>query len=90
MANALYMGFDLSTQQLKGIVVKSNLKLVYEAKVDFDADLGRKYGIEKGVLTNPSEGEIYAPTAMWLEALDLVLQRLQEQGLDFSKVKGVS
>jgi len=52
--------------------------------------LGQKYGIEKGVLANPSEGEIYAPTAMWLEALDLVLQRLQEQGLDFSKVKGIS
>ncbi|KAF1992030.1 xylulose kinase [Aulographum hederae CBS 113979] len=88
--DALYMGFDLSTQQLKGIVVKSNLKLVYEAKVDFDADLGSKYGIEKGVLTNPPEGEIFAPVAMWLEAFDLVLQRLKDAGLDFSKVKGVS
>ncbi|QDS72151.1 hypothetical protein FKW77_004372 [Venturia effusa] len=89
MSDDLYMGFDLSTQQLKGIVVTSNLKLIAEAKVDFDADLSR-YGIEKGVLTNPSEGEIFAPVAMWLEALDLVLQRLRENGLDFSKVKGVS
>ncbi|KAL9063162.1 MAG: hypothetical protein Q9157_008371 [Trypethelium eluteriae] len=86
---SLYLGFDLSTQQLKGLVVQSDLKLVHEAKVDFDADLG-KYGIEKGVLTNPSEGEIYAPVAMWLEAVDLVLRRLQEDGLDFSRVKGVS
>lgn len=60
-----------------------------EAKVDFDADLA-KYGIEKGVLTNPSEGEIYAPVAMWLDAIDLVLQRLKEDGLDFSRVKGMS
>ena len=72
-----------------GIAVKSDLKLVHEAKVDFDADLS-KYGIEKGVLTNPSEGEIFAPVAMWLEAIDLVLQRLKDDGLDFSKVKGVS
>ncbi|KAL9094020.1 MAG: hypothetical protein Q9165_003690 [Trypethelium subeluteriae] len=86
---SLYLGFDLSTQQLKGLVVQSDLKLVHEAKVDFDADLG-KYGIEKGVLTNPSEGEIYAPVAMWLEALDLVLLRLQEDGLDFARVMGVS
>ncbi|OCL05903.1 hypothetical protein AOQ84DRAFT_379136, partial [Glonium stellatum] len=85
----LYLGFDLSTQQLKGIAVKSDLKLVHEAKVDFDADLS-KYGIEKGVLTNPSEGEIFAPVAMWLEAVDLVLQRLKNDGLDFSRVKGVS
>lgn len=70
-------------------MVQSNLKLIYEAKVDFDADLSH-YGIQKGVLTNPSEGEIYAPVAMWLEAVDLVLSRLKEQGLDFSKVKGIS
>ena len=27
---------------------------------------------------------------MWLEAVDLVLQRLKEDGLDFSRVKGTS
>ncbi|KAK0366572.1 hypothetical protein LTS02_006210 [Friedmanniomyces endolithicus] len=86
---ALYMGFDLSTQQLKGLVVDSDLKLVYEAKVDFDEDF-KKYGIEKGVLTNPSEGEVFAPPAMWLEAVDLVLDRLRNAGLDFSKIKGLS
>ncbi|KAF2837820.1 D-xylulose kinase-like protein [Patellaria atrata CBS 101060] len=85
----IYLGFDLSTQQLKGIAVLSNLKLAHEAKVDFDADFS-KYGIHKGVLTNPSEGEIFAPVALWLEAIDLVLQRLKENGLDFSRVKGVS
>ncbi|KAF2271145.1 actin-like ATPase domain-containing protein [Lojkania enalia] len=84
-----FLGFDLSTQQLKGIVVKSDLKKVYEAKVDFDADLA-KYGINKGVLTNPSEGEVFAPVAMWLEAIDLVLQRLKEGGADFSKIGGIS
>jgi xylulokinase len=77
------------THHLVGIVVKSDLKLIHEAKVDFDADLS-KYGIEKGVLTNPPEGEIFAPVAMWLEALELVLKRLKEDGLDFSKVMGIS
>jgi xylulokinase len=64
--------------------------LIHEAKVDFDADLGSKYGVEKGVLQNKAENEIFAPVAMWLDALDLVLSRLQSAGLDFSKVKGVS
>ncbi|KAK5126664.1 hypothetical protein LTR85_009598 [Meristemomyces frigidus] len=85
----LYMGFDLSTQQLKGICVDSNLELIYEAKVDFDEDMS-KYGIQKGVLTNPAEGEVFAPPAMWLEAVNLVLDRLRDDGLDFSKVKGLS
>ncbi|KAF1841319.1 D-xylulose kinase-like protein [Cucurbitaria berberidis CBS 394.84] len=84
-----FLGFDLSTQQLKGIVVGSDLKLIHEAKVDFDAELS-KYGIEKGVLTNPEEGEVFAPVALFLEAIDLVLQRLKDQGADFSKVQGIS
>jgi xylulokinase len=78
------------TLTITGVIVDSQLKHQHEAKVDFDADLGQKYGIEKGVLTNPAEGEIYAPTAMWLEAIDLVLSRLRDDGLDFSRVKGVS
>ncbi|CAI6336966.1 unnamed protein product [Periconia digitata] len=84
-----FLGFDLSTQQLKGIVIKSDLRLVHEAKVDFDADFP-KYGIHKGVLTNPSAGEVFAPVAIWLEAIDLVLQRLKEQGADLSKIRGIS
>lgn len=68
----------------------SDLKLVHEAKVDFDKDLGEKYGIEKGVLTNPSEGEVFAPPAMWLDAADLVLGRLKDAGLDFARIMGVS
>ncbi|KAF2856507.1 D-xylulose kinase-like protein [Plenodomus tracheiphilus IPT5] len=84
-----FLGFDLSTQQLKGIIVGSDLKLIHEAKVDFDADLS-KYGIEKGVLTNPDEGEVFAPVALFLDAIDLVLQRLKDQGAEFSKVQGLS
>lgn len=77
------------TDAITGIVVESNLKLIHEAKVDFDADLST-YGIEKGVLTNPAEGEVFAPPAMWLDAIDLVLSRLREAGLDFNRVKGLS
>lgn len=90
MADKLYMGWDLSTTQLKTIVVNSDLKLVYQAHVDFDADFSSKYGVVKGVLTNPEAGEIFAPNAMWLEAVDLCLKRLQEQRCDFSRIRGIS
>jgi xylulokinase len=33
---------------------------------------------------------VFAPTALFLEAIDLVLQRLKDQGADFSKVQGIS
>ncbi|KAJ5638797.1 Carbohydrate kinase FGGY N-terminal [Penicillium herquei] len=85
----LYIGFDLSTQQLKGLVVNSDLKVVYIAKFDFDAD-SKGFSIKKGVLTNEAEHEVFAPVALWLQALDTVLASLREQGLDFSRVKGIS
>ncbi|PKS12689.1 hypothetical protein jhhlp_000897 [Lomentospora prolificans] len=85
----LYLGFDLSTQQLKAIVITSDLHVVAEAKVDFDGDFGTKYGITKGVHVVPAESEVYAPVAMWLEALDLVLARLKEK-ISLENIKGIS
>ncbi|KAL8823518.1 MAG: hypothetical protein Q9191_005780 [Dirinaria sp. TL-2023a] len=85
----LYLGFDLSTQQLKGIAVTPDLKVLHQAKFDFDADsIG--YGTTKGVLTNEKEREVYAPVAAFLQALDGVLQRLKQDGIDFSTVRAVS
>jgi xylulokinase len=85
----LYIGFDLSTQQLKGLVVTSELKVVYTATFDFDAN-SKGYNVTKGVLTNEAEREVFAPVAMWLQALDSVLCQLKSQGLDFSQVKAIS
>ncbi|KAJ5833202.1 Carbohydrate kinase FGGY N-terminal [Penicillium riverlandense] len=89
MDSPLYIGFDLSTQQLKGLVVNSELKVVYIAKFDFDAD-STGFPIKKGVITNEAEHEVYAPVALWLQALDSVLDDLKRQGLDFRRVKGIS
>jgi xylulokinase len=85
----LYIGFDLSTQQLKGLVVSSDLKVEYEAKFDFDAN-SRRFNIKNGVMTNEAEHEVFAPVALWLQALDWVLSTLKDQGLDFRRVKGIS
>ena len=88
-AEPLYLGFDLSTQQLKGLAVTSDLKVVYEARFDFDAD-SEGFGIHKGVIANLEEHEVYAPVALWLQALDTVLERLKDKGIDFGRVRGIS
>ncbi len=65
------------------------MKVLYESKADFDADLS-KYGIKKGVHVNEAEQEVYAPVAMWLEAVDLVMQRLKQKGTPFHRIMGIS
>ena len=44
------------------------------------------------MLANEDAGEIFAPIAMWLEAIDLVLERLRsaEGAVDLSRVAGIS
>ena len=85
----LYLGFDLSTQQLKGIAITADLKVVHEAKFDFDAD-AFGFNVTKGVLTNEAEHEVFAPVAMFLQAIDNVLDRLSTSGLKFQDVVGIS
>lgn len=39
---------------------------------------------------NEAEREVYAPVAMWLEAVDLVLERLREKQTPFERIRGIS
>jgi xylulokinase len=57
--------------------------------VDFDADLGH-YKIQKGVFHDDATREVYAPVAMWLEAVDMVLNRLKSQDVPFARIMGIS
>ena len=100
-----YLGLDLSSSGLKcmpftpsfpssltpslGIAVTASLKAVHEEAIVFDTDLPH-YSVSGGVLKNVANNEVYAPVAMWIEALDLLLTRMRTAGFDFSSVQGVS
>jgi xylulokinase len=84
-----YFGLDLSTQQLKLLVTDDQLQVTDSYSLEFEKDLP-KYETKKGVYTNDETGEIVAPVAMWIEALDAVLDNMKQDGVDFSKVKGIS
>ena len=72
-------------------MVNSDLKDIAQAKVDFDGDFSSKYGIYKGVHVRDSTGEVYAPVAMWMESLDLVLERLRDaMPVPMDRIRGVS
>lgn len=88
--DALFLGFDSSTQSLKATVLDSNLNIVATELIHFDSELPH-YKTKDGVFRDPSDdGRIISPTIMWVEALDLMLQKLAKSGLDFGKIAAVS
>nr|AFK38859.1 unknown [Lotus japonicus] len=88
--DSYFLGFDSSTQSLKATVLNSNLTIVASELVHFDSDLPH-YKTKDGVYRDPSgNGRIVSPTLMWVEALDLMFQKLSNSNFDFSKVAAVS
>lgn len=84
-----YIGFDLSTQQLKATVVNELLEIVFEAFVTFDKDLP-EFRTSGGVHKHPDGKRVTAPSIMWIKSIDILLEKLKVSGLDFSTVAGVS
>ncbi|KAK9756545.1 hypothetical protein RND81_01G105300 [Saponaria officinalis] len=87
--DSLFLGFDSSTQSLKATVLDSNLNIVVAELVHFDSDLPH-YKTKDGVYRDASvNGRIVSPTLMWVEAFDMMLQKLSSK-IDFGKVAAVS
>jgi xylulokinase len=87
--NPLFLGLDLSTQQLKAILLSSDSSIVHETSVHFDRDLPH-YGTVNGAIRGPGSGEVTSPVAMWLEAIDLLFQRLKTDQVDFGAISAIS
>lgn len=69
-ASPLFLGLDCSTQSVKAVVVNSDLATQYQAVFDLDAE-STGFPITKGVFTNEAEHEVYAPVALWLQAIGI-------------------
>ncbi|UXI17943.1 methylcrotonoyl-CoA carboxylase beta chain [Sarcoptes scabiei] len=86
----LWLAFDLSTQQLKSMTIDENLDIVHEASVHFDSDLP-EFRTTDGVIHSSDDNHcVHAPVLMWIKALDICLDRLRINGLDYGEVIGVS
>ncbi len=94
---ALYLGIDVGTQSLTVILVEATppdgeaedraLEIAARARVHYDSELPQ-FGTVNGQLPNDDPAIGRVPPCMWLEALDLALERL---GSDLcGKISGVS
>ncbi|KAG8683524.1 hypothetical protein FRC08_014230, partial [Ceratobasidium sp. 394] len=90
MSTPLFLGFDLSTQALKASAIAlGSDQVVVGASVNFDKDLAH-HGTSNGSIVSPAgDGEITTPVELFLEAVDLVMHRLKDAGLEFDRVHAV-
>ena len=88
-ADPLFLGLDLSTQSLKALAIDAGLGVVYETAVSFDDDLP-DYGTEGGAHRHADGVTVTTPTRLWVEALDLLLERMKADGFAFGRVAAIS
>ena len=83
------LGLALSTQGLKAVLIDADGALEHESSVNFDRDLP-SYGTTNGAVRGPDPGEVTSPVRMWLDAYDLIMERMRDAGVDFSRILGIS
>jgi xylulokinase len=60
MAGPLFLGLDLSTQQIKAVLITEDSTVVHESAVAFDDDLPH-HGTKSGAVHGPGNGEVTSP-----------------------------
>ncbi|CAF1537099.1 unnamed protein product [Adineta steineri] len=89
----LYLGLDLSTQQLKGIVIDEQLQTIAEEAISFnDKSLLTHHVQPNGFIVDKDDKRcITTPVFVFLEAIDVLFQKLRDQKkFDLSNIVGIS
>ena len=88
----LYLGLDSSTQSLSAIVLEAEgarRRVAFESSLLFDDALPH-YHTRHGVLPSDDPATAASPPLLWAEALDVMMARLAQSGLDLSRLAAVS
>ena len=88
----LYLGLDSSTQSLSAIVLAiegDRRQLAFESSIAFDSTFPH-YGTQHGVLRNDDPTTAASPPLLWVEALEEMMRRLQQSGLDLRRLVAIS
>ncbi len=91
--NKLILGIDVSTQGAKVVVLDVQGKSqVYVDKINYDEDLAL-YGTKNGITVSKDyhKGSAESDPIMWLDALNLLLERMSKsKDIDIKNIKAIS
>jgi xylulokinase len=88
----LYLGLDSSTQSLSAIVLEAEngrRGVAFESSLIFDDEFPQ-YGTSHGVLPSEDPAIAASPPLLWAEALDVMMARIAQSGLDLGRLAAVS
>ncbi|CAH1970342.1 unnamed protein product [Acanthoscelides obtectus] len=85
-----FLGLDLSTQTLKACVLNDKLEVLKEVYVNFDSELPEFRTIGGAIIDKADNRNVTVPTIMWVKALDMLMDKLMLEGIDFGKIAAVS
>ena len=86
----LFLGLDSSTQSLSAVAIDLETgAVVLDRSINFEKRLPH-HGASDGVLRAEDPRVVHAPPLMWIEALDLLLQELKDEGFPLRDVAAVS
>ena len=89
-ASHRFLGLDSSTQSLSAIVIDVQTgEVVANHSIAYGARLPA-YGSPHGFLPHADPRVVHSDPLMWVEALDLLLGDLREQGVDLGRIAGIS
>ncbi|MFL6280837.1 MAG: xylulokinase, partial [Vicinamibacterales bacterium] len=89
---SLYLGLDSSTQSLSAIVLEvdgDRRRVAFESSIPFDETFPQ-YGTRHGVLPADDPATATSPPLLWVDALELMMRRLQQSDLDLRQLVAIS
>ena len=89
---SLFLGLDSSTQSLSAIVLEvegDGRRVAFESTIAFD-EAFPQYGTRHGVLPGNDPTTAASPPLLWVDALELMMARLQQSGLDLKRLAAIS
>jgi xylulokinase len=86
----LFAGLDVSTQSCKLVVIDDESKeILHVDTINYDNDLPN-YNTKNGVIQNMPEGVSESDPKMWIEAVDILFDRLKNFSVDQGNIKCIS
>ena len=95
----MFLGLDLGTQSLKAILISQNLTLIDEFFVNFNQELKNYSDLDNGVKIENSKATCPSLSIkknfsknkiVWIEALDLLFQKMKKKNIHFEEIKCIS